>query len=143
MRSRDSLSKIYVVLSCIGIAVAAYDAYDYLTQNFAGCNINQTVSCLGVFQSGHTSLFGIPFWLMGLIWFPLTLILGFVAVRKYETSITLNPIILLPFLMVGNIFTMYLWYLELGVIGIICPVCVSLYVIKYALTAVVAGSLVL
>lgn len=37
--------------------------------------------------------------------------------------------------MIGNIFTIYLWYLELGVIGIICPVCVSMYVINYAMTA--------
>ncbi len=39
--------------------------------------------------------------------------------------------------MIGNIFTAYLWYLELVVIRIICPLCVSLYAVNYALTLIV------
>jgi len=39
--------------------------------------------------------------------------------------------------MVGNVFTVYLWYLELAVIHIICPLCVSLYAVNYALTLIV------
>ena len=52
-----------------------------------------------------------------------------------------NSEILIPILMIGNIFTVYLWYLELGVIGAICPSCVSLYAINYALTGIVASEL--
>ncbi|MHB8565474.1 MAG: vitamin K epoxide reductase family protein [Nitrososphaerales archaeon] len=140
---RDSISKIYLILAGIGIAVAIYHAYDELTQNFNSCNINSQVSCEGVFESGHTAIFGVPFYVLGLIWFPLAFILGVFAVQKVQTKTRLNPIILLPFLMIGNIFTLYLWYLELGVIGIICPVCVSLYIINYAMTALVAKTLLL
>lgn len=57
------------------------------------------------------------------------------TVQRIGSNGILNGVILLPFLMIGNIFTIYLWYLELGVIGIICPVCVSMYVINYAMTA--------
>lgn len=39
--------------------------------------------------------------------------------------------------MLGNVFTGYLWYLELAVIHIICPLCVSLYVVNYSLTIIV------
>jgi uncharacterized membrane protein len=38
-------------------------------------------------------------------------------------------------LMVGNIFTLYLWYLELVVIGALCPVCIGLYTLNYLMTA--------
>lgn len=92
-----------------------------------------------MFQSGHTSLFGIPFYVLGLVWFPLVLILGFASTRFGR--VPLAGEILLPLLMVGNIFTAYLWYLELAVIGIVCPLCVSLYVVNYALTGVVLISL--
>ncbi|MDH2900232.1 MAG: vitamin K epoxide reductase family protein, partial [archaeon] len=68
------------------------------------------------------------FWTTGLVWFPLSLIIGIVAFKYYA------EVILIPFLMIGNIFTIYLWYLELAVIHLICPVCLSLYVINYALT---------
>ena len=42
--------------------------------------------------------------------------------------------VILPVLMIGNVFTIYLWYLELVRIGSICPVCVTMYIINYAMT---------
>jgi uncharacterized membrane protein len=140
---RDIFAKVYLIFAAIGIALAIYHAYDEITQNFDSCNISSTVSCGGVFESGITSIFGVPFYVLGLVWFPLALLLGFFAVKRVYTTTRLNPMILLPFLMVGNLFTLYLWYLELGVIGIICPVCVSLYVINYALTVLAAKALIL
>ena len=38
--------------------------------------------------------------------------------------------------MVGNIFTLYLWYLEIDKIHALCPVCISLYCLNYLMTAV-------
>jgi len=93
-----------------------------------------------VFQSGHTSIFGIQFYVLGLVWFPLLFVIGLITTKIGKTS--LNGEILLPLLMIGNIFTVYLWYLELVVIGIVCPLCLSLYLVNYILTILVAISLV-
>jgi uncharacterized membrane protein len=132
----------FIVLSIGGIGDAIYHSYEELTEQFGSfCNINSKVSCSGVFESGHTSLFGVPFFVLGLIWFPLALVLGILTMERFETKTLLNGLIMLPFLMIGNIFTIYLWYVELGVIGIICPVCVSLYVINYALTGLALKSI--
>ncbi|MDH2899507.1 MAG: vitamin K epoxide reductase family protein [archaeon] len=124
---------IYVALAVGGTGDAIYDAWEYLTQSFNSCSIKNTIfSCGGVAGSGHTSIalgqITIPFWTTGLVWFPLSLIIGVVAFKYYA------EVILIPFVMIGNIFTIYLWYLELGVIHLICLVCLSLYVINYALT---------
>ncbi len=125
---------IYVGLTIAGIGDAIYDAYEYLSQNFNSCTINSFFSCQGVAGSGHTSIaigqLIVPFWTTGLVWFPLSLILGILAFKFYA------EVILIPFLMIGNIFTIYLWYLELGVIHLICPVCLSLYLINYAMTGI-------
>jgi uncharacterized membrane protein len=132
----------FIVLSIAGIGDAIYHSYEELTEHFGSfCNINSKVSCTGVFESGHTAVFGVPFFVLGLIWFPLALMLGILTFERLETKTMLNGLIMLPFLMIGNIFTIYLWYVELGVIGIICPVCVSLYVVNYALTGLAAKSL--
>lgn len=131
----ERLSAAYLVIAASGIGLAIYVTNEYLTQNFTSCNINQFLSCGGVYQSGHTSLFGIPFYLMGLIWFPLLLAVGLWTSRFGKKPV--NSEILLPILMIGNVFTGYLWYLELAVIHIICPLCVSLYVVNYALTIIV------
>jgi uncharacterized membrane protein len=131
----ERLSAAYLVVVATGIGLAIYVAIEYLTQNFTSCNINQFLSCGGVYQSGHTSLFGIPFYLMGLVWFPLLFAVGLWTSRFGKRPV--NSEILLPVLMIGNIFTGYLWYLELAVVHIVCPLCVSLYVVNYVLTIMV------
>jgi uncharacterized membrane protein len=135
----ERLSAAYLVVAAAGIGLAIYVTNEYLTQKFNSCNINQFLSCGGVYQSGHTSLFGIPFYLMGLVWFPVLFGVGLWTSRLGKKPV--NSEILLPVLMVGNIFTGYLWYLELAVIHIICPLCVSLYVVNYALTIIVIAFL--
>lgn len=131
----EKLSLAFLVVAAAGIGLAVYVTNEYLTQNFNSCNINQFLSCGGVYQSGYTSLFGIPFYLMGLAWFPVVFVLGLWTSKFGKRSV--NGEILLPILMVGNIFTAYLWYLELAAIHIICPLCVSLYGVNYTLTVIV------
>jgi uncharacterized membrane protein len=135
LRFLERLTDTYLLFSLMGIGIAIYTANEYLTQNFTSCNINSQVSCGGVFQSGHTSLLGIPFYVMGLVWFPAVFAIGLFTSRLGKKAV--NSQILLPVLMVGNVFTAYLWYLELAVIHIICPLCVSLYAVNYALTLIV------
>lgn len=131
----EKLTAAYLLVAAAGIGLAIYVAIDYLTQNFTGCNINQVFNCGGVYQSGHTSLFGISFYVMGLAWFPAIFAIGLLTSRFGRRPV--NSELLLPVLMVGNIFTTYLWYLELAVIHIVCPLCVSLYVVNYSLTIIV------
>jgi len=136
----DKLTKVFIILAGIGIVDAIYHAYDEIS-NYANpithiCNINSWWSCTSVFNSGYDYFppqGGLPMWAYGIIWFPLMLVLGLWFARRRGG---INGIILLPILMVGNFFTFYLWYLELGVIHAICPVCVSLYVLNYAMTGI-------
>jgi uncharacterized membrane protein len=136
----EKLTGSYLIVAAAGIGLAIYVAIDYLTQNFNSCNINQAFNCGGVYQSGHTSIFGIPFYVMGLAWFPAIFAIGLLTSRFGKKPV--NSEILLPVLMVGNIFTAYLWYLELAIIHIVCPLCVSLYAVNYALTLIVALPLI-
>jgi uncharacterized membrane protein len=131
----EKLSVTYLVVAAAGVGTAIYVAHDYLTQNFTSCYINSVVNCRGVYQSGHTSLFGVPFYVTGLVWFPLAFAIGLVTSKLGK--VPLNTEVLLPLLMLGNIFTVYLWYLELLVIHAVCPLCVSLYAVNYALTVIV------
>jgi uncharacterized membrane protein len=136
----DKLSKSFVALASIGILVAIYHGYDEVTNYSAPgatiCNINSFFSCGSVFSSGYTTFpphGGLSLFVYGLIWFPLMLGLGLWFTGKRGG---VNGVVMVPVLMVGNVFTIYLWYLELGVIHALCPVCVSLYVLNYLMTAV-------
>ena len=126
-----SIRNFRLILSvlCVGaIADNIYLAHEYTTQNFSSCNLNSYISCGTVALSGHTSLFGVPFWAMGLAYFPLIILVGWFLSKE----------ILILLLLVGDIFTTYLWFLELAVIHAVCPLCVSLYGFNYVLTAIVA-----
>jgi uncharacterized membrane protein len=140
----QKLSRAFLVIVIIGLGLAVYHGYDEATAfNGPGsevCNLNAKISCEGVFESGLTSLAGVPFYVLGLIWFPVVLILGLYLSGWGRGPIS-NPALLLLILMVGNIFTVYLWYLELHVLGIICPICVSMYVSNYTLTGLAAWAM--
>lgn len=121
----------------MGIAIAIYHSYGEITYtvlNSGGCNLTKQLSCGSVFASGYTSFLGVSFWVYGVVWFPFCLALGLWSIRKYGGP---NRSILVPILMVGNIFTLYPWDIEIKILGgLYCPVCVSMYVVNYIMTFV-------
>jgi uncharacterized membrane protein len=138
---KSKLSLVFLILSAAGIGDAIYTAYEYATHNFPGCSVlPQIFSCQTVSSSGHTSILGIPFYVLGLVWFPLLFVAGLASTNVSRTEIQ-APEILLLILIVGDVFTVYLWYLEIFVIGAYCPFCISLYAINYVLTGIAAKAL--
>jgi len=143
----DWRSRSFIALSVMGIAVAFYHAYGELTYTIGGlnsCFINSHLSCGSVFASGYTTFpppnsipglhEGISFWVYGVVWFPVCLAVGVWAIRKHGTPLGST---LVPFLMVGNLFTLYPWFIEIKLLGgVYCVVCVSLYCINYIMTFV-------
>jgi len=118
-------SYAFILLSAVGVAEAFYHAWqeNAFTTNWSAVNF-----------SGYASLMGIPYWAFGLVWFPLVLVLGLWATRLGRMNLTGSLLILLT---VGNIFTGYLWYLDLIVINAVTPTYVGLYLTNYALTGIV------
>jgi hypothetical protein len=118
-------SLTFMLLSMVGVAEAFYHAWQ---ENAF------TTNWFSVQYSGYASLMGVPYWVFGIVWFPLVLVLGLWATRM--GSATLSPKFLI-LLTVGNIFTGYLWYLDLMVVNAVTPTYVGLYLTNYALTGVV------
>lgn len=142
----DRLTRVFLVLASAGLAVAIYHGYDeisaYTGPGSNACNIftglNPFLSCTTVFASGYATLpphdpHGIPLYVFGLVWFSLMIGLGVWFGRKGGH---LNGEVVVPLLMVGNIFTLYLLYIELGVIHALCPICAVMYVLNYAMTGI-------
>jgi len=134
----NKLSISIISLSGLGIIVAIILTYEYLTADFTVCNINSFFSCGAVASSPYSRLFGIPMYIFGLIWFPLIFILSIVYSSFGRNEV--NFMLLLPLLLIGDVFTIYLWYDQLALIGKLCPFCISLYFINYILTILVIFS---
>ena len=120
-------SLTFILLSVVGVAEAFYHAWQ---ENAF------TTNWLTVKFSGYATLMGVPYWAFGIVWFPLILVVALWTTRMGTLSIGPTLLILLT---VGNLFTGYLWYLDLLVVNAVTPTYVGLYLTNYALTGVVVA----
>ncbi len=119
------ISKAFITLSLVGIVEAFYHAWQ---ENAFTTNIFK------VHYSAYASFFGVPYWLFGVVWFPLIFVVGLWTTGLGRKSLRSELLILLA---VGNVFTAYLWYLDIVVVRSYTPLYVALYATNYALTALV------
>jgi uncharacterized membrane protein len=120
------LSKTFIFVSVVGIVLAFYHAW--LEQAF-------TTNTFAVQYAPYASFYGVPYWLFGVVWFPLIFAVGAWSTRLGRTELRRELLILLT---VGNVMTAYFWYLDIIIIKAFTLVYVALYAINYALTALVA-----
>jgi len=132
--SYGTRARLFIALATAGIATAVYHAYGEITFTLSACSLTKAFSCAAVFASGYTTVLGVEFWVYGVVWFPVCLVLGLWVIQRDGVP---SSSILAPFLMIGNIFTIYPWYIEVTLLrGVYCPVCISLYCMNYLMTAV-------
>lgn len=119
------VSKIFLTLSALGVVAAVYHAW---SEKAFSTNL------FDVHYSSFASFFGVPYYLFGLIWFPLILAVGLWSTRLGNFPLSKG---LLALLTIGNIFTVYLWYLDIMIVRAYAFEYIILYVANYALTGLV------
>ena len=122
-----NLAWAFIAVSVWGVILAAYHAWSekaFTTNTFA------------VNYAPYASFYGVPYWLFGVVWFPLVLIVGLWSTNLGRSKLNMQ---LLAFLTVGNLFTGYLWYLDIIVIKVFTLTYAALYFTNYALTGLVVA----
>ena len=103
------------ILAVIGIGLALFLLWErYFTPSFQPCNINATVNCDAVISGSLANTLGIPTPLIGLTGYILIL---FGAFKK-------NAKLIWGMATFGLAFCLYLAYVELVILRVICPVCI-------------------
>ena len=120
-----NLSKLFILVALVGILEAIYHAWleGAFTTNYALVSF-----------SPYASLLGVPYWVFGLVWFPLVFVVAIWATKMGKLRLSKEMLLLLT---VGNVFTGYLWYLDLIIIRAFTVVYAALYLTNYVLTALV------
>ncbi|MCA9870859.1 MAG: vitamin K epoxide reductase family protein [Caldilineae bacterium] len=121
--SRPWITRLQLILTIVGIAVAGYLTYVKLFAIEPYCA--GVGNCEAVQTSPYAELMGIPVAIWGL--FTYIVLLGMVLVKRADWRDLGHLAGMAVFLvtMVGVIFSAYLTYLELFVIHAICPWCVA------------------
>ncbi len=112
----------YIILafSLLGFSDSSYITF-FESNATLSCNTNLSfISCENVLNSPYSHLFGIPWSLLGMIWFIAFLLL---SLTGYD-DVLIHVIFM--FLGIGSLI--YLIFVEIGVIGYICLYCTIAHV---------------
>lgn len=118
-------SRLFIAVAVLGIIGAIYHAWNEgaFTTNYAAVSF-----------APYASLFGVPYWVFGIVWFPLVFVVGLWTTHLGGKPLSGEMLVLLT---VGNLFTGYLWYLDFVVIRAFTVVYAALYATNYVMTALV------
>jgi uncharacterized membrane protein len=122
-----NLSAAFLAVSLLGVVLAIYHAWSekaFVTNPFL------------VHYAPYASFFGVPYWLFGIVWFPLVLIVGLWSTNLGRGKLRMELLVLLT---VGNVFTGYLVYLDILVVKTFTLTYAALYFTNYALTGLVVA----
>lgn len=115
MEKHSGLWNVAVGLSLFGIALAIYLLTEQITRSsFQPCNINSFVNCNAIISGPVANTFGIPTPLIGLMGY---VVLLFASLRKMKR-------LLLGTAIFGLVFCLWIAYIELFLLHVICPVCI-------------------
>lgn len=116
MFKKANIWKMAIFFSVIGIGLASYLFYNFLTKPATQiCTINNQINCDAITKGSLSTIFGIPVSLVGLT--------GYIVILF--SSLIKNKKLLLSMAAFGMIFCLYITYQELFKIKVICPVCLA------------------
>jgi uncharacterized membrane protein len=116
---------LLVVVAGLGFAVFAA-AETYIPSLRSACSFNVFFSCSKVDNSAYTNTFTIPDWKIGVAGFLLLLALEVPLYLTWRRDLLTGVLVVSG---VGVLVALYLGYVELAVIGALCPVCFGTYLL--------------
>jgi uncharacterized membrane protein len=101
--------------SLFGITLALYLLWQQISRpTFQICNINSTINCDAIISGEVAKTFGISTPLIGLV--------GYIVI--FFSAIFKNKRMVLYMSLFGLIFCLYIGFIEIFRLGVICPVCI-------------------
>jgi uncharacterized membrane protein len=104
------------VLAIFGLMLGSYLMYEQITMPaWTPCTINATVNCDAVIKGEVSKTLGIPTPIYGLVGYAMILLGAIIKSKKLVLSMAAF----------GLVFCMYIAYVELFMLHVICPVCIG------------------
>lgn len=112
------------ILATIGLILAIYLLWQqYFRPEFQPCYVNSVVNCDAVISGAVAKTFGIPTPLYGFVGYIIILLSAYLRKTKLLFGVATF----------GLIFCLWIGYIELFQLKVICPVCISCQLIMLAI----------
>jgi uncharacterized membrane protein len=128
--------RIIAVLAVLGLAISAYLAWTFSTGGPMLCVGTQ--GCETVRASRYSAILGVPLGIIGIAFYLALLAVALWKLVERPSSGDLPHLAVFGLAVSGAVFSAYLTYLELFVIGAVCSWCVSSAVVV-AMICVLSG----
>lgn len=119
---------VIVALALIGVAISGYLAWYDLVSSTTYCTLSGFFGCSKILSSPYAHIDRMPTAFLGVVWFAVSAWLGMIIARNENR---------LGYLLVWSVPAMLgvviLAYIELVVVGAICPLCTSAHVLGIAI----------
>ncbi|MEM0128919.1 MAG: vitamin K epoxide reductase family protein [Thermoplasmata archaeon] len=126
----SSLRNLLYLAAGIGLILSVFAALEVVDASLSNlCTFNGFFSCQAVLRSGKTVTLGIEDWTWGVAGFLAILVLAAIAERRPDDR--RPPLGLVALTAAGTALSLYFAYVELALIGALCIVCVSSYVMGW------------
>ncbi|MGA7923334.1 MAG: vitamin K epoxide reductase family protein [Thermoplasmata archaeon] len=133
----QTLHGIILTAAILGLALAIFATLETIDPALqSACSVDPIFSCGAVTSSGHTTIFGIPDWSIGLAGFVLLVGLDVPLYRTWKRPYLAGVLALSA---IGLGLSLYLAYVEVFVIGHVCPVCLGTYIANGFVLAAALG----
>jgi len=128
MRTRAVRSVVYFAAG-LGLIVSIFAAAEFFDAALRSvCSVSSFFSCALIDESGLTTTLGIPDYLWGIGGFVVILVVAALAEQRPNDRRLAYG--LLGVTTLGVVLSLYLLYVELGLIHALCPVCATAYVLE-------------
>jgi uncharacterized membrane protein len=125
MRNRSLRSLVYFAAG-LGLVVSLFAALEFFDAALRSvCSVGSFFSCSLIDNSGKTTTLGVPDYLWGIGGFVLILVVA--ALAEQRPKDLTRSYLLLGVTSAGVALSAWLIYVELALIGGLCPVCLSAY----------------
>ena len=126
----ETLHAIILLALFVGLGFSIWSAWETThPQGGQICDVTTGVSCSKVSQSGDTSIYGIPYWSVGIAGFVAMIIVDIPLYVSWRRDLL---IVLTVLSILGALATLYLIYQEVAVVHAVCPVCTGAHVSNFA-----------
>lgn len=133
----QTLHGVILAGSVVGLALAVFAMLETIDPALqSACSVDPIFSCSAVTTSGHTTILGVPDWSIGLAGFILLVGLDVPLYRTWKRSYLAG---ILGLSTIGFGLSLYLAYVEVFVIGHVCPVCLGTYIANAFVLAAAVG----
>ena len=128
-KNKKRFLQAIIILGIIGIFISLYLLQNHYAPPAQGalCDFGESISCSLVNTSVFSELFHVPVALFGALWLFILIVLGWKAMKKDGTLITL----MLAWNILGLLFVVYLVIAEI-ILQSICPFCTVVHLIVIA-----------